>query len=203
VTSDPAWGTGDRALLVRLLAETRADTGAAGGSWTEYLQALAEAIADRLSRMLSPLGTMLHVPPMILSAMAWTILALVAAVLVLAAVRLVTSRRRRRAAPSSTPAGEALAAPPIAPDVWALELQRRLEGADPRAALEALWWWLARRLKGREAEPSWTTRELLRLAGRSDLAAEGRVLDRLLYGAAAPAMTEVRGLALRLRRALA
>lgn len=196
---------GDRALLERVLRETRADTTPPTASGRDYLAALAEAFARWVARELGVLGPLLHVPASVLYAVAWTLLAVVAAVLAVAATRLVTrlvTRRGARVVPAAAPPGEALTGPPLATDAWAQELERRLQGADPRAALQALWWWLARRLKGAAAEPSWTTRELLLTAGRTDLQAEGRVLDRLLYAAGTPSMADIRGLALRLRREL-
>lgn len=195
------WSAGDRALLERLLADTRVQTTQPGPSAADYLATLAEAVARWLGDKVELLGGLLQIPPVLLYGAAWTLLALVIVVLSLTVVRIV--RRRRQAPAAASPVlGEALPLPATRPEAWAQELERRLQGADPRAALEALWWWLARALKGTEAEPSWTTRELLQRAGRADLSAEGRVLDRLLYGAAPPAMTEVRGLASRLQRSL-
>jgi hypothetical protein len=203
VTAEQAWSTGDRALLERLLAETRVQTSPPGPSGTDYLTTVAEAFAQWLASRIELLGGLLHIPPVLLYGVAWSLLALITIVLALAVVRIVRTRRRRTVARTPAQAGEALPQPATRPEAWAQELERRLKGADPRAALEALWWWLARALKGTEAEASWTTRELLTRAGRADLLAEGRVLDRLLYGAQPPQMTEVRGLAGRLQRALA
>jgi hypothetical protein len=201
VTAEPAWSAGDRALLDRLLAETRVQTTPPGPSGADYLATVSEAFAQWLSSKVERLGGLLNIPAVVLYVVAWTVLALVVIVLVLSAVRIF--RRRRPRPPAASPViGEALVQPSARHDAWAQELERRLKGADPRAALEALWWWLARALQGSEAEPSWTTRELLSRAGRADLTAEGRVLDRLLYGAQPPAMTEVRNLAGRLQRAV-
>ncbi|MCP4657846.1 MAG: hypothetical protein GY856_20760, partial [bacterium] len=75
---------------------------------------------------------------------------------------------------------------------WEAELGRHLAGGDVTAALEALWWWLACGLLPRDVDPSWTTRELISHAGRWDLAAWVRRLDRMIYGAEPPAVDEVR-----------
>lgn len=70
------------------------------------------------------------------------------------------------------------------------------------AALEALWWWLAECLGDRDADPSWTTRELVSRHGRRDLAAPVRLFDRLVYGASEPRIEEVRSLYQQLRERL-
>ena len=202
MTGGQDWSTGDRGLLERLLAESRVQTTPPGPSATDYLTTVAEAFAQWLASKIELLGGLLHIPPVLLYGVAWSLLALITILLALAVLRLVRTRRPRTI-PGTPESGEPLPQPAARPEAWALELERRLKGADARAALEALWWWLARALKGTEAEPSWTTRELLTRAGRADLLAEGRVLDRLLYGAQPPVMTEVRGLASRLQRELA
>ena len=75
---------------------------------------------------------------------------------------------------------------------WKAELDRHLARGDVTAALEALWWWLACGLLPRDVDPSWTTRELISHAGRWDLTAWVRRLDRMIYGAEPPAVDEVR-----------
>lgn len=75
---------------------------------------------------------------------------------------------------------------------WEAELDRQLARGDVAAALAALWWWLACGLLPRAVDPSWTTRELISRAGRWDLAAWVRRLDRMIYGAEPPAVDEVR-----------
>jgi hypothetical protein len=86
---------------------------------------------------------------------------------------------------------------------WRLELERRLALREPREALRATWWWLARSLAGTRAEPTWTGRELLRRCRREDLGPLVRQLDGLTYGPRPPAAEEVRRLAARLEAALA
>ncbi len=85
---------------------------------------------------------------------------------------------------------------------WESLLEENLATGRVSAALEALWWWLAERLIPRGAEPSWTSRELVLVAGRRDLLAQVRSLDRMLYGAAPPEVGEVRQLWGQLREAV-
>lgn len=75
---------------------------------------------------------------------------------------------------------------------WAEELRRRLEAGDVASALEALWWWLATQVGVPDADPSWTSRELLLHAGRGDLRRPVRRLDHMIYGPEAPAIVDVR-----------
>jgi hypothetical protein len=87
--------------------------------------------------------------------------------------------------------------------VWRLELERRLALGEPREALRATWWWMARSLAGARAEPTWTGRELLRRCRREDLGQLVRQLDGMTYGPRPLAAEEVRHLAARLEAALA
>ncbi|MEM7354977.1 MAG: hypothetical protein AAF657_29480 [Acidobacteriota bacterium] len=77
---------------------------------------------------------------------------------------------------------------------WENELEQRLADGDAEAAVLALWWWLAERLVGDRAESSWTSRELIRHAGRKDLMPAIRRLDRILYGGDAPQVAAIRRL---------
>lgn len=192
--------SGDRALLERVLIETRARTDMPGPAWSDYLRSAAGAFADWLADTLRPLSALLHVAPGILQALAWLILACAAAVLVLLLARV--AARWRRPTSATLPAAVELVTPTWPAESWAKELERRLAAGRARAALEALWWWLARSLAGPTVESSWTTRELLRSARRNDLGALGRALDRQLYGAGEPALQDVRVLAARVRAAL-
>ena len=65
---------------------------------------------------------------------------------------------------------------------WAEELRLRLERGEVAASLEALWWWLAMQVGVPDADPSWTSRELLDHAGRGDLRRPVRRLDHMIYG---------------------
>jgi hypothetical protein len=85
---------------------------------------------------------------------------------------------------------------------WRRELERWLAAGEPKKALHATWWWLARSLAGMGAEPTWTGRELLRRSRREDLGQLVRQLDGMTYGPRPPAAEEVRLLAARLEAAL-
>ena len=94
--------------------------------------------------------------------------------------------------PSRAPTGEATEE--RGSQAWAEELRRRLDAGEVAAACEALWWWLAGMLLPGRVERSWTSRELLTRAGRSDLRAPAARLDRMIYGAGSPTVDEVQGL---------
>lgn len=102
---------------------------------------------------------------------------------------------QRHRVPGEQPAIEGARVEPVAErpdsaDSWAERLHGRLGAGDAAAAAEALWWWLATTL-GAEAEPSWTSRELIVRAGRRDLAPPVRRLDWMLYGPWSPDVAEV------------
>ncbi len=85
---------------------------------------------------------------------------------------------------------------------WEAELRQRLERGEIAAAIEALWWWLARRLVGADAEPSWTSRELITRADRRDLMPSVRRLDRMIYAEGQPSADDVSNLWHDLREAV-
>ncbi len=130
-------------------------------------------------------------------------LAVLAAMLLAFLVRLAFERRRRARVRSPEPVRVLDAAgDETAERDWDGELRLRLESGDVAAAVEALWWWLARRLVADRAAPSWTSRELIRAAGRRDLRAQVRRLDRMMYGAAQPEAGDVSRLWGELREAV-
>lgn len=139
------------------------------------------------------------------------LLAVALALLTATVVRaLLDSRRRRQPAPEADAVVPVAAAAADRPGgrsraAWAEELRRRLESDDAAGACHALWWWLAAVLVPGVAEAalpraalpvgaSWTSRELVARAGRADLSAPVRRLDRMLYGAARPGVEDVRRL---------
>ncbi|MBV8202178.1 MAG: hypothetical protein JOZ15_16280, partial [Acidobacteria bacterium] len=81
---------------------------------------------------------------------------------------------------------------------WRHEVERGLAEGRVAEALRATWWWLARSLAGERAQPTWTGRELLRVAGREDLGGLMRELDAMTYGPRPPAPEEVGRLVARL-----
>ena len=87
-------------------------------------------------------------------------------------------------------------------EIWASRLSRALERGEIAEALEALWWWLAIHVAPGSADPTWTSRELLRQARRNDLRALADRLDRQIYGPGDPAPEQVRALFRELREVL-
>lgn len=128
------------------------------------------------------------------------VLALAVAALLFLVLRWLLEKRRPRPVVELAPQGGPPALPPGAD--WEAEVETRLARGEARPALEALWWWLAGRIEARSAERSWTTRELVRRAGRKDLLRAVVPLDRFLYGAGEPRPSEVRDLFDTLRRRL-
>jgi hypothetical protein len=169
---------------------------------SSYFGELLGAAAEFFVRALMAGAKRLHVPPGVL----WWIAAGLAALLVLAIARLAFSRLRRRKVVREGAEAVTAALPPAAPRdaaAWRAELERRLaEGRIPEA-LEALWWWLARSLAGGEAEPDWTSRDLMARSRREDLRELVRRLDAFTYGPRPPGIEDLRGLLGRLEEALA
>ena len=196
----PAWTPADEAALRRAL-EAAGPSEVPKASFDEYLLDLGawlrDLFIDLVGRAL-PWDDTSWLERLAL----WVALgAAVVAALVVLAVAL--RRRRRRAATSEvTP----LAAPPpeasAGADWWAGELARRLEAGSLRGALEALWWWVARRVDPPGLDPSWTTGELLRASRKAVLREPLRRLERLQWSTAEPRRDEVESLARNLREAL-
>jgi hypothetical protein len=113
------------------------------------------------------------------------------AVAVMAARRWHKRRALRAAAPSAVPMPSAHTLPAGDAGWWQRELQRRLAEGRLRRALEAAWWWTARRLDPPGLEPSWTSSDLMRASGAAALRAPLRKLDRQLWGGGALARDQV------------
>lgn len=171
--------------------------------------ALGSWLEDVTTRLLDGLVALLStIDPRLAGITAWTgwlyVLASVA-LLVLGYLLIVVIGWRPRST-VAMPAGDerraaaAIDQPQAARD-WDAELERALDRGDMLAALEALWWWLANRLVAERADPSWTSRELVTAARRTDLLPLVRTFDRLSYGAANPGADDVRSLWRRLREA--
>jgi len=169
---------------------------------SSYLGELLKAVTSYFVDALMAGAKRLHLSPELV----WWIAAGLAVLLALLIARLVFSRLRRRK--PARESGEALAAalPPAAlrdAPGWRAELERRLaEGRIPEA-LEALWWWVARSLAGGEAEPDWTSRDLVARSRNADLRELVRRLDAFTYGPRTPAVEDLRGLLGRFEAALA
>lgn len=195
----------ERALLARVLAESRVET---GGSSPDV--SYPRDVAARLIRSTADWSGWggWSAPPAWLF---WGLLGLLAA-----GALIFVLRRWRRGAPAfaavGTPppvaAGEAV--PAAAADraawnaaAWRRELDRLLEEGSAAEALGACWWWLARSLAGARAAPQWTGGDLLRWSRRDDLRSLVGQLDRLRYGPLPSSLAEVRRLAGRLESSLA
>ncbi|HEX4495854.1 MAG TPA: hypothetical protein VIE43_09320 [Thermoanaerobaculia bacterium] len=167
---------------------------------SSYLGELARTLERFLADALLAGARALHVPAGAL----WAVVALLAALVVLLIGRALLLRRRRRP-PVDEPDRAARMAAAVPRDAagWRAELERRLAGGEVAAALEALWWWLARSLAGAEAEPDWTSRDLVARSAGRELRDLVRRLDAFTYGPRPPAVEDLRGLVGRLEEALA
>jgi hypothetical protein len=190
----------DRALLERVLASTgveRTPVPPESSYFGELLRAARETLNDALRRG----AEMLHLPRPVMIAAAF----LAAAVALFLIIRALLPRLRRRL--PAVPMGElavvtAAQAATLDAAGWRAELERRLAAGMTAAALEAAWWWLARSLAGSQAEPDWTSRDLVARTRQPDLAGLIRRLDAFIYGPLRPAPEEVRSLVARLEEAL-
>jgi hypothetical protein len=193
--------TADHALMERVLQEVGAPRAVPTPGAGDYL-------ADLMQRLIARLGQALGfaIDRTSLAPLAWAVsgLLLVAALAVVA--WLIVRGRRGRAAPAPPEAARPVAERREAVwsgERWQQELERLLAAGDARGALSALWWWMARRLAAERAQESWTSQELLRHAGRADLAPLAVAVDRLAYGVAAPRAADVARVYARLSGALA
>jgi hypothetical protein len=187
-------------VLERVFEESQVSTRPEEVSAFLYLGHLLREIGFWMARGVSaalPSGSFLLWLPRLLLL---TLLVGVALLLVLWLVKLPS----RPSAPEEMAAariGE-VAAPERAGDLgaWVRALEERLKAGPPRAAAEALWWWVARSLRGGEVVESWTGGDLLRASGRRELAPYLGALDAFLYGPRNPELSDVRELAGTLRR---
>ena len=191
----------DRALLDRVLASSgveRTPVPPEGSYFGELGRALREAVVAAILRG----AEMLHLPRKVMIAAAF----LAAAVALLLILRALWPRLRRRR-PAAAVGDLARVAPAVIHTLdaagWRAELERRLAAGKTAEALEAAWWWLARSLAGSQAEPDWTSRDLVTRTQRSDLTRLIRRLDAFIYGPLRPRPEDVRGLVDRLEEALA
>jgi hypothetical protein len=192
----------DRALLERVLASTGVERTPVPPE-SSYFGELGRAARETLMQAIRRGAEMLHLPRKVMIAAAF----LAAAVALLLIARALLPRLRRRRRP--VPVGElTLVTAPAAAHAadtatgWRAELERRLAAGQTAEALEAAWWWLARSLVGSQAEPDWTSRDLVSRARRPDLVALIRRLDAFIYGPLRPIPDDVRRLVARLEEAL-
>jgi hypothetical protein len=191
----------DPALIGRVLASSGVERTPTPPE-SSYLGEILGTVGSYFVNALMAGAKRLHLSPDLL----WWIAAGLAILLAFLIARLVFSRLRRRKPVRKS--GEALAAalPPGVPrdaPGWRAELERRLaEGRIPEA-LEALWWWVARSLAGGEAEPDWTSRDLVARSRNEGLRELVRRLDAFTYGPRTPGIEELRGLLGRFEETLA
>lgn len=201
IPPSPPPALADRVLLERVLRESGVEQAAPGPSLLEYLQDLWVAFFRWTFERMAPLGALLGWR--FFEVLAWTMVALAALLLLASALRRLTRRKEK---PTPAPTGAATAGAEEAgrdPAAFRAEVEAHLRAGDVAAALEALWWWLARSLAGPQVDPSWTSREMLIRAGRLDLTPFARDLDRMVFGAQPPTVPEVRRLLVGLDRVVA
>lgn len=192
--SMPAPGRADLGVLHEVLTRTRVVRAPAGPHLGSYIQALAGALARWISRAF-------RMRPDLSGDIALAVdvaaLGLLAAALSALAIGL-----WRRLAPRRTPPAAALSSEWQTVDRpasarwdrsrWRRRIDERLSSGDIAGALEAVWWWFATSLDLEGViDASWTTRELLRRAGRPELSRAAAALDVLMYGRRAPSPAEV------------
>ena len=203
ITLPPA--EADRQLLEQLATEHEVVRQAPDPGMVTWFQDLTHGVGMWLADQLA--GRMDGVAGFAYEGALWAMRALfVLLVVLLITFLLRLVRRRQLTAKSSGTLEEAPAVaevPRLDPTTWGERLRKHLAADDGDAAALALWWWLASAL-GVEAEPSWTTRELLRRSPKArDLRRLGAKLDRLIYGDSRPTAVEVEALWRQLEEALA
>ncbi|MEE8523105.1 MAG: hypothetical protein V3T72_04170 [Thermoanaerobaculia bacterium] len=196
----------DREVLEQAIAESRSATSPSPPGVSRYVSdagiTFSTWLAEAVDRLLPGFSS---VADWFLAA-SWGLLVSVLIVLLVflgagLARRWWRERSRSRPAPAVTALPAAATSRPRSAERWEEEIRRRIAGGDVAAAVEALWWWLASVLVGSGVEPSWTSRELVTRAGRTDLRPQIRRLDRMIYGRVSPPAEDVRRLFRDLREA--
>lgn len=193
----PPRAPADRGALAEIVAREDVVTTPETPSLTAYARDLGAALMGWLLDLLSRVAPGLDAWVVEIARVgAGVVLAAALALLLLLLYRVLRDQLAGRPQMGSAPVvtAEAAAGGDRPRGDWAGELRRRLAAGNVAGACEALWWWLARALAGDAVEESWTSRELLARTGRRDLAAPVGRLERMTYGAAAPAAADVRGL---------
>ena len=187
--------------MERILAETGVERSPAPPQ-ASYLAELSQAFWRAVAQAIGRAADALHLGP---EAQVWILAGLVGLALAAVGWMLLALLRRRRPksredeAVASVPA---LAAATWDAAAWRAELERCLAEERIGEALRAAWWWLARSIAGPEAEPDWTSRDLVARTGRRELRDLLRRLDTLTFGADRPGLPDVRQLAEQIRGAL-
>ncbi len=189
----------ERAVLERVLAETAVERTPEPPE-ASYFGELIRTVRAALLDLLAQGAEMLNLPRPVYQAIAFGLAALAVALL----LWLFLSRWRRRTAKRDEGGVSEAALPPAARSAaaWRAELERRLAEGRVAEALEALWWWLARSVAAGQAEPAWTSRDLVTRSRREDLRDFVRRLDAFTYGPRRPAVEDLRRLVGGLEEAL-
>ncbi|HKD18458.1 MAG TPA: hypothetical protein VKG23_11375 [Thermoanaerobaculia bacterium] len=200
-------GRADPGVLREVLAQARVVQTPAGPRLGSYFAALAAALVRWIARAFH---TRPELSESIALAVSVTALALLAAALSVLAIWLWRRLAARRSAPA---AAESPSEWQTAPDPasargdrsrWRSRIDELLSAGDVAGALEAVWWWFASSLDLDGAiDGSWTTRELLRRAGRPELSPSASTLDLLMYGRRVPSPADVVSCVGRLEKILA
>lgn len=188
-------GRGDAALVAQLQREGRVDTSVPQPGIRDWAAALARGLGRWV-------WSLVPGAPWLRSERLWqgvghatlALAALAASWLAWQGLRRLLSSPRSRPDPDvrSTPV---MTAARRGAAVWRAVLDEELAAGRSRAALGALWWWVAESLLGGRVEPSWTSRQLAAEARRPDLRPALGALDGLLYGPDEAAAEHVRALA--------
>ncbi len=192
----PVSAKADRRLLERVLDEGGVDRAERRLGWRDYGVDLGRAFGRWLSDVLAQrAGALRGVGRFIGYALLGIAgLAVVGGIGVL--VRLLWKRSPRRptrahgGVAASWPGGERLASA----EAWLARAEERIAAGDVPGALCAVWWWLALAVTSGEADPSWTTLEMLGRAGRLDLRKLGLAMDRMRFGPDGATAEDVRQL---------
>ncbi|HPC82230.1 MAG TPA: hypothetical protein P5234_02760 [Thermoanaerobaculaceae bacterium] len=188
-------GRGDAELVARLQQEGHVATAVPEPGVRDWVAAFATQSGRRLFSLLPAM-------PWLRSERLWQGVGHVAlAVAILAFVWLAWSGLQRLSArPPRSPDFDVSAVPQgLVPRrgaaAWKAAAEEELAAGRARAALGALWWWVAESLLSGRAELSWTSRQLVSEARRPDLRPALDALDGLLYGPGEAGVEQVRTLA--------
>jgi hypothetical protein len=188
----------DLDALREVVATSGVETTVPPPSWTGYIRALAESFAEWLASLIGSVARTLGARADLLAPIAWTLIAIVGLFLLYALGRVLLGLwkgvARTAQGPSTGIARVAAPVPERDRGAWRREVEARLAAGRVKEALEAVWWWLARSLSEDRARGSWTSGELLRDAGRLDLAPLLGALDALAYAGGRPDPADVRRL---------
>jgi hypothetical protein len=146
---------------------------------------LADVVGAAARWIMAALGRgVMGVPGWAVRFFAFAVLALALGLAVTAGWRAWRGGRRAASAGANLELSPALPGGEAAWDAaaWRRHRDRALAEGRLAEALRATWWWLARSLAGSRAEPTWTGRDLLAAAGRTDLRPLVAGLDALVYG---------------------